>query len=384
MYDVSHDNTVSKQDLTTLLNHIPKETLQLLGSLSRDNVDNESREREDSLSYSQKAAAGEYDYVDYYTNHDMVERAFAECDLNHEGRLTYEEFKMWVQRTPTVMDYIESILPYNGPKDHREHHDKKETLPHMRRISSRFTVNGPVRNSSSVHDLAGDIFNHSTSTHKPRSTSISGRASSVSGAATPRNGSLSPLPSGSSTPNPSQVRHSYSFNGQVVDALQKVGSNLERHDSTSSEHFDLPDVDEAIRQLLIQALELSQNEALRDGINNLLENNLGGGVIMPGRTYSSEVCIYSTTGPCCCDEAVTDYSFDVLRVLAGYDSNLVGCCLVLSSTTRSTARSCRWRRICGRRASPCSTSWASDTTCCPATACTTTRTRATSDPEVPN
>jgi hypothetical protein len=91
------------------------------------------------------------------------------------------------------------------------------------------------------------------------------------------------------------VRHSYSFNGQVVDALQKVGSNLERHDSTSSEHFDLPDVDEAIRQLLIQALELSQNEALRDGINNLLENNLGGGVIMPGRTYSSEVRIYYWT-----------------------------------------------------------------------------------------
>ena len=27
MYDVSHDNTVSKQDLTTLLNQIPKEAL---------------------------------------------------------------------------------------------------------------------------------------------------------------------------------------------------------------------------------------------------------------------------------------------------------------------------------------------------------------------
>jgi len=286
MYDVSHDNTVSKQDLTTLLNHIPKETLQLLGSLSRDNADYEMREREDSLMYSQKAAAGEYEYVDYYTNHDMVERAFAECDLNHEGRLTYEEFKMWVQRTPTVMDYIESILPYNGPKDHREHHDKKETLPHMRRISSRFSINGANRNSSSVHDLAGDIFNHSTSTHKPRSTSIGGRANSLSGTGTPRNGSMSPIPSGSSTPNPS-MRHSFSFNGQVADAAQKSG--LEWHDSTASDHYELPDIDEAVRQLLIQALELSQSETLRDGINNLLENNLGGGVIMPGRTYSSEV-----------------------------------------------------------------------------------------------
>jgi hypothetical protein len=32
--------------------------------------------------------------VDAYTNHDLVERAFEECDLHHEGRLNYEEFKM--------------------------------------------------------------------------------------------------------------------------------------------------------------------------------------------------------------------------------------------------------------------------------------------------
>jgi hypothetical protein len=36
----------------------------------------------------------EYDEIDAYTNHPLVERAFEECDLNHEGRLKYEEFKM--------------------------------------------------------------------------------------------------------------------------------------------------------------------------------------------------------------------------------------------------------------------------------------------------
>jgi hypothetical protein len=111
--------------------------------------------------------------VDMYTNHDMVELAFKECDLTHEGRLTYEEFKMWVQRTPLVMDYIESILPYNGlrspfaspalaslpsllssrlvpsppvdragPKDAHPHHHKMEALPHMKRITSRASLGG--------------------------------------------------------------------------------------------------------------------------------------------------------------------------------------------------------------------------------------------------
>jgi hypothetical protein len=94
--------------------------------------------------------------VDMYTNHDMVEKAFEDCDLTNEGRLTYEEFKMWVQRTPLVMDYIESILPYNGvtmvtynfifitfptgPKDMNPHHNKRETLPHMRRKSMRASL----------------------------------------------------------------------------------------------------------------------------------------------------------------------------------------------------------------------------------------------------
>lgn len=47
---------------------------------------------------------------------------------------------MWVQRTPVVMDYIESILPYNGPKDMHAHHHKKDTLPHMKRIASKVSL----------------------------------------------------------------------------------------------------------------------------------------------------------------------------------------------------------------------------------------------------
>lgn len=28
--------------------------------------------------------------VDNYTNHDLVEQAFQECDISHEGRLSYQ------------------------------------------------------------------------------------------------------------------------------------------------------------------------------------------------------------------------------------------------------------------------------------------------------
>jgi hypothetical protein len=72
----------------------------------------------------------------------MVEKAFQECDLNHEGRLTFEEFKMWVQRNPEIMEYIESILPYssNGPLQKKTHTNKKESLPHMKRISSKASM----------------------------------------------------------------------------------------------------------------------------------------------------------------------------------------------------------------------------------------------------
>eukprot|EP01042_Synura_sphagnicola_P000499 gene499-532_t len=144
MYDVSRDGTVSKQDLSTLLNHVPKSVLAFSGHYNANQPHRQSAQSDvasessgtsespdiPSLGSSfqsgsaavpsgvQGAAAPvpedeEFDDVDQYTNHDVVERAFEECDLNHEGRLTYEEFKMWVQRTPSVIEYFEDMLPYS-------------------------------------------------------------------------------------------------------------------------------------------------------------------------------------------------------------------------------------------------------------------------------
>ena len=78
----------------------------------------------------------EVEEVDNYTNHDLVEKAFQECDINHKGLLNYEEFKMWIERNPALLDHIESILPYSGSKDdfpHLDKHDKHENLPHAKK-----------------------------------------------------------------------------------------------------------------------------------------------------------------------------------------------------------------------------------------------------------
>ena len=102
-----------------------------------------------------------------YTNHDFVEKAFEECDLNHEGRLSYQEFKMWVERTPGILEYLESILPFIGPKDNHPHHSKLETLPMvsmMRKVTSTQSLHRAIssandyhHNDKSMHNLRSNL-----------------------------------------------------------------------------------------------------------------------------------------------------------------------------------------------------------------------------------
>lgn len=95
MYDISHDETVSKQELSTLLNHVPKDVLHNFSYSSINNLSSPTQassggEATGGSNDSDQSSNNiqhdiEFEEVDNYTNHDMVERAFAECDLNHEG-----------------------------------------------------------------------------------------------------------------------------------------------------------------------------------------------------------------------------------------------------------------------------------------------------------
>jgi len=173
MCDVDHTETIPKDQLTTLLNQIPTEFLhanpvvsgnhnvihnsEALGSSTPTDTNSDSEDsRSDTADKVGVFVEGEdeaYEEVDNYTNHDIVEKAFNECDVRHEGRLDFEEFKMWVERTPQVIQYIEQNMIFAGvvKNPHGEKHlHKKETLPLMqRRMSLR-------RNQHSYDNIGGE------------------------------------------------------------------------------------------------------------------------------------------------------------------------------------------------------------------------------------
>ena len=276
MYDVSKDKSVSKQELATLLNQVPKELLNSQSGYHTTNIDNhgetESVDNENAVAGSHEATSpldSEFEEVDSYTNHDMVEKAFEECDLNHEGRLTYEEFKMWVQRNPLILQHIESILPYNGSKDMSRHSDKAESLPHMRRITSIARMSSSVINHSmSLHDVAGEVFNHGSAFRRSQSIqrvdSTRGRGNSLFSGSTSDSGLMTPPPLERGMSNQSaSVSHSNHGNTcqQPLDVLRKGSFGTE----------SVMDTEEQARIYLLSALEITQNETLKNSILKILD-----------------------------------------------------------------------------------------------------------------
>ena len=41
----------------------------------------------------------------------LVDKAYSECDLNKDGKLSFSQFKMWVRATPEVFQFLESVFP---------------------------------------------------------------------------------------------------------------------------------------------------------------------------------------------------------------------------------------------------------------------------------
>jgi len=321
MYDTSHDNTVSKEELTTLLNHVPKSVLgmnrmnrsaiHILDDTDQSNYENGSVQSNhsgssngkttsppphdsDALSVLQKSdesssvASGmhtagdvtpvvddhDYEDVDAYTNHDIVEKAFAECDLNHEGRLKYEEFKMWVQRTPSIVAYFDSILPFVGDKHHTSH-SQKDALP----ITQKTRSSSMLRSHSAQFDTLTRVPSGSmprpssgafTRTHRTSSTdSVIARFHRAHDTGVE---SKSPMPRSDS----------FQMGNSVSGAGNRRISNSPSVDG-GDVHYD-EETEEHCRQLLCQALELTHNESLRQSLQHIIDKEYGGFVEIPRLT----------------------------------------------------------------------------------------------------
>lgn len=287
MYDTSHDNTVSKEELATLLNQVPASVLQMdsitgimdgayhdspdgrrsvnssqsrqsqsvnsnpsslrslspVGDgLSHDGAENLDvvEEVDDDYSESGSSSVSSYDSVDYYTNHDFVEKAFEECDLNHEGRLQYEEFKMWIQRTPAILNYLESILPFVGSKDEYENHDhkQKEALP--------------LTQNTRVVSMRRDSISRQNSINSVRS--LNGRP-----------------PSGGTSKSPGELGISL----ETIKHCTSSGSLLE---GDADEHRE---TEEQVRALIYQAMEMTHNINIRNGLQEFIDLHYNESIVLP-------------------------------------------------------------------------------------------------------
>jgi hypothetical protein len=236
-----------------------------------------------------------------------VERAFAECDLNHEGRLTYEEFKMWIERNPSVLEYIESILPYNGPKDMQPHHHKKETLPHSQKYRNSISHSSrgqSLGRTNSMHEAAGEIFSHTSGGGSLRGRRQSSRFGKGLGL-----GSLGGDGMDSGAPSPLSPLFG-NYGGQALSRNSSFSNHppLVPTNSANSGSHPVPgrlnaspsiaesniDNEEAARFHLVQALELTQNSELRAALQQILEALPEmNGMITVDRANTSEVGLFS-------------------------------------------------------------------------------------------
>lgn len=274
MYDVSHDKSVSKQELATLLNQVPKEALSSAPlHITPPHEEFQAIPEGDSESLDnspEKPIDVSFDEVDNYTNHDMIEKAFEECDLNHEGRLTYEEFKMWIQRNPSIIQYIESILPYNGPKDLNRHIDKTESLPHMRRVTSLARMSNAV----SLQEVAGEVFNHNSV--RRASNAVRPYRSSTSASNLSLGGSFV----GSDSTSPLQIARENSTSSGVSS------DHPRDRNASFNESFSHLDHEEQARIYLFRAMEITGNETLKESIGLLLDT-------MPNGRSPPTVSVYA-------------------------------------------------------------------------------------------
>jgi len=153
IYDVNHSNAVSREELSALLNHAPKSIMKLGRALfsscqtKQSNVSNSKTQNEILSSHQyiydqslchENGSDGSidhertdeemshdenkfdhpfYHHYDEYTNSDIVNQAFEECDLDKDGKLSYKEFKLWIDRTPYIAMFLQSVFPYDENRE---------------------------------------------------------------------------------------------------------------------------------------------------------------------------------------------------------------------------------------------------------------------------
>ena len=95
----SQSEPTSRENLTGMSTANSSESS--LANMSDDTLDM------DTVEHSEHETAIEH--VDEWTNSEMTNRAFQEYDLESDGRLTYDEFKLWLEENPLALQVTHTL-----------------------------------------------------------------------------------------------------------------------------------------------------------------------------------------------------------------------------------------------------------------------------------
>jgi len=141
IYDITKDGNVSKSELKTMLYQVPGKALEALsgtgkqqqevevvendkgiknGDKKKDKGKDNSIEKENlsvKTSTSTATATPETAIAKQIEEKGkvidkIIEEAFEKCDLDRSGKLSFEQFKLWVTRKPQVMELLDSAFDF--------------------------------------------------------------------------------------------------------------------------------------------------------------------------------------------------------------------------------------------------------------------------------
>lgn len=118
MYDLAGDGAIHKKELSILLSHMPKETLEhsilarKIRSVSLDNSEDKEGKGKSETNTTKNSTSMEMDVGSIHAVEieKLVEQAFKDCDLNHDGKLSFHQFNLWVNQNPDLAGWLENEM----------------------------------------------------------------------------------------------------------------------------------------------------------------------------------------------------------------------------------------------------------------------------------
>ena len=164
IYDMTGDGAIHKYELQTMLANIPNHIIQTsrlgIEAMMGDspNVENSGTAVSDKVGSSAN------------TTSTMVDLAFQHCDLNKDGKLSFEQFSIWVDRNGDLMEWFETATLRNVQVEFAA--SPKSAVPAAGILDEASNVSGITHKHRSLSVIFAP--HHSTRMHSTDAAKLSG------------------------------------------------------------------------------------------------------------------------------------------------------------------------------------------------------------------